>query len=99
LLCNSASITADVRKADGSWNPLRGYPQLIGTSRKSFLGAILSRADDGGTYKGRQTTPKERGWATAAAVASAVQQSVAVVRVHNVFELGDVVRVANAIWN
>jgi dihydroneopterin aldolase / 2-amino-4-hydroxy-6-hydroxymethyldihydropteridine diphosphokinase / dihydropteroate synthase len=99
LLRDSASITADVRNADGVWNPLRGFPQLIGTSRKSFLGSILSQTQGDGTYKGRQTTPKERGWATAAAVASAIQQGAAVVRVHDILELGDTVRVADAIWN
>ncbi|KAH9034981.1 Dihydropteroate synthase [Lactarius pseudohatsudake] len=98
LLRNSASITADARTVDGRRNPLRGYPQLIGTSRKSFLGGILSQQDESGTYEGRQTTPKERGWATAAAVASAVQQGAAVVRVHDALEMGDVVRVANSIW-
>ena len=70
-LRGSASITAD---SDGAWNPLRGFPQLIGAWRKPFLGTILSQTQDGGTYKGRRTTPKECGWATAAAVASAVQQ-------------------------
>ena len=98
LLRDSASITADVRTEDGIWNPLRGYPLLIGVSRKSFLGAILSQPDEDGTYQGRQTTPKERGWATATAVACAVQQGAAVVRVHDVPEIGDVVRVADAIW-
>ncbi|KAH9167050.1 Dihydropteroate synthase [Lactarius sanguifluus] len=98
LLRNSASITADARTVDGRWNPLRGYPQLIGASRKSFLGGILSQQDESGTYEGRQTTPKERGWATAAAVATAVQQGAAVVRVHDALEMGDVVRVANSIW-
>ena len=98
VLRHSASITAETRTVDGGWNPLRGYPQLIGTSRKSFLGNILSRPDKSGTYEGRQTTPKERGWATTAAVASAVQQGAAVVRVHDVLEMGDVVRIANAIW-
>ena len=99
LLRASASITADARTADGAWNPLRGHPQLIGASRKSFLGVILSQTDDDGAYKGRQTRPKERGWATAAAVTSAVQEGVAAVRVHDVLELGDVVRVADAIWS
>ncbi len=98
VLRNSASITAEARTVDGEWNPLRGYPQLIGASRKSFLGNILSQPDKSGTYEGRQTTPKERGWATTAAVASAVQQGAAVVRVHDVLEMGDVVRAANAIW-
>lgn len=99
VLRDSASITADVRAENGVWNPLRGYPLLIGVSRKSFLGAVLSQPDDDGAYQGRQTTPKERGWATAAAVACAVQQGAAVVRVHDVPELGDAVRVADAIWS
>ena len=99
VLHESASITADVRTEDGVWNPLRGYPLLIGTSRKSFLGTILSQPDEDTTYLGRQTTPKERGWATAAAVTCAVQQGAAVVRVHDIPELGDVVRVADAIWS
>jgi dihydroneopterin aldolase / 2-amino-4-hydroxy-6-hydroxymethyldihydropteridine diphosphokinase / dihydropteroate synthase len=99
VLHDAASITANVRTEDGVWNPLHGYPQLVGPSRKSFLGTILSRSDNEGTYQGRQTTPKERGWATAAAVAGAVQQGATVVRVHDVLELGDVVRVADAIWS
>lgn len=74
-------------------NPLRGYLQLIGVSRKSFLGSILAQGPDG-----RETTPKERTWATAAAVTCAVQQKAAVVRVHDVKEMADVVRVAGALW-
>ena len=98
VLRDSASITADVHTESGVWNPLRGYPLLIGASRKSFLGAILSQPDDDGAYQGRKTTPKERGWATAAAATCAVQQGAAVLRVHDVSELSDVVRVADAIW-
>jgi dihydroneopterin aldolase/2-amino-4-hydroxy-6-hydroxymethyldihydropteridine diphosphokinase/dihydropteroate synthase len=79
-------------------NPLAGYPLLIGASKKSFLGAILAEADKSGTYEGRTTEPKERGWATAAAVACAIQQEAAVVRVHDILEMGDVVRVASALW-
>ncbi|KAF7329881.1 Folic acid synthesis protein [Mycena kentingensis (nom. inval.)] len=74
-------------------NPLAGFPQLIGTSRKSFLGVILERG--GG---GKKTEPKDRDWATAAAVACAVQQGAAVVRVHKTQEMADVVHVANALW-
>lgn len=48
----------------------------------------------GGTYEGRETMPVERGWATAAAVACAVMGGVQIVRVHDVLEMGDVVRVA-----
>jgi dihydroneopterin aldolase / 2-amino-4-hydroxy-6-hydroxymethyldihydropteridine diphosphokinase / dihydropteroate synthase len=80
-------------------NPLAGYPQLIGASRKSFLGAILAQPDNEGAYEGRPTKAKERDWATAAAVSCAVQQGAAVVRVHDVLELGDVVRVCNTLWN
>ncbi|KAI0787017.1 Dihydropteroate synthase-like protein [Abortiporus biennis] len=82
----------------GYRNPLAGYPLLIGASRKSFLAGILEQPDTQGTYAGRDTQPKERGWATAAAVACAVQQKAAVVRVHDVLGKGDVVRVASALW-
>lgn len=74
-------------------NPLLGYPILIGASRKSFLGEILSRGEHG-----RKTAPKERGWATAAAVACAVQQKSLVVRVHDTREMSDVVQISGAIW-
>ncbi|KDQ56667.1 hypothetical protein JAAARDRAFT_58960 [Jaapia argillacea MUCL 33604] len=80
-------------------NLLEGYPQLIGASRKSFLGAILTEGDNSGGYVGRETKPRERGWATAAAVAAAVQGGVELVRVHDVMEMGDVVRIASRIWN
>ncbi|KAH7883070.1 Dihydropteroate synthase-like protein [Phlebopus sp. FC_14] len=93
LLRSASSITADE-----TGNPLAGYPQLIGSSRKSYLGAVLERPDPLGTYKGRKTLPTERGWATAAAVTCAVQQGASVVRVHDVLEMRDVVAVASAIW-
>ncbi len=72
-------------------NPLAGYPRLIGSSRKSFLGTILAQ-------DGRTTSPKERTLATAATVACAVQQGASVVRVHDVQEMADVLRVADLIW-
>jgi len=50
-----------------------------------------------GSYPGKRTTPGERGWATAAAVSCAVEQRVAVVRVHDVPEMADVVRVADSL--
>ncbi|KAG6336661.1 hypothetical protein ID866_2442 [Astraeus odoratus] len=94
LLRNIASVVADQ-----PGNRLAGYPLLIGTSRKSFLGALLERPDAEGTYKGRKTSPRERGWATAATVACAVQQGANVVRVHDVLEMRDVVGVASAMWS
>lgn len=66
---------------------LTGYPTLVGTSRKAYLGAITER-----------TNPKEREWATAAAVAAAVQQHADIIRVHRVDAHRDVVKVADALW-
>ncbi|KAK7460902.1 trifunctional dihydropteroate synthetase [Stygiomarasmius scandens] len=81
-------------------NPLVGYPQLVGASRKSFLGKILEEGtkDKDKEKGGRQTKPDERTFATAAAVSAAVQQGALVVRVHDVREMGDVVQVADRIW-
>ncbi|KAF7319438.1 Folic acid synthesis protein [Mycena chlorophos] len=96
VLRSAASVTADVPVGQGplrARNPLAGFPQLIGASRKSFLGAILEHTDSG-----RKTAPKERSWATAAAVACAVQQGALLVRVHDTQEMADVVNVANALW-
>lgn len=94
LLRNAASITAD-----RPGNRLVGYPLLIGTSKKSFLGALLKRPDSVGAYKGRETSPHERVWATAATVACAVQQGANVVRVHDVLQMRDVVATSSAIWS
>lgn len=79
-------------------NLLAGYPMLIGTSRKSFLGAILQRNSPEAGRRGRNTQPRERVWATAAAVACAIQQGSAVVRVHDVQEMVDVVSIGDALW-
>jgi dihydropteroate synthase len=54
-----------------------GFPVLIGTSRKGFLGAILGDA-------GYDTSAAERDAATAATVALAINGGASVVRVHNV---------------
>ena len=62
-------------------------PILVGTSRKSFLGRILS----GGA--------EERLLGTAASVACAVVLGASVVRVHDVPEMRQVVAVADAIKN
>jgi dihydropteroate synthase len=63
-----------------------GYPVLVGTSRKSFLGRILDEPD-----------PTERDVATAATVAIAVIRGAAVVRVHNVEMARQAVLIADAI--
>lgn len=63
-----------------------GYPVLVGTSRKSFLGQILDEPD-----------PTERDVATAATVAIAATRGAAVVRVHNVEMTRQAVLIADAI--
>ena len=62
-----------------------GYPVLVGPSRKAFLGKILD------------LPAGERLHGTAAAVACAVMGRAAVVRVHDVLEMAQVARVAEAI--
>lgn len=104
LMRSLARVTEPAPDGDGvdgcgNANPLAGYPLLVGPSKKSVWGVILNEPDTEGTYQGRQTNAQERGWATAAAVACAVQQGANVVRVHDVAEMRDVVAVASAIWN
>jgi len=61
-------------------------PILVGPSRKSFVGEPL-----GGV------PPAARAWGTAAAVAAAVLLGAHIVRVHDVAEMADVVRVADRV--
>jgi dihydropteroate synthase len=67
-----------------------GYPVLIGTSRKGFLGAILLEA-------GLDTVAAQRDPATTATVALAIAGGAAVVRVHNVGHAFQAARAADAI--
>lgn len=60
-------------------------PLLVGVSRKAFLGRIVDRPVD------------DRLWATAAAVAIAVEQGASILRVHDVAAMKDVVQVATEI--
>jgi dihydropteroate synthase len=60
-------------------------PLLVGVSRKAFLGQLADRP------------VQERQWATAAAVAMAVDRGAGILRVHDVRAMKDVVQVAAAI--
>ena len=62
-------------------------PILIGTSRKSFIGKILDQPD-----------PTKRIWGTAATCAAAIAHGANLIRVHDVAEMADVMRVSDAIW-
>jgi dihydropteroate synthase len=63
-----------------------GFPILIGTSRKSFIGNAL-----GGVPK------SERIWGTAATVAASILEGAHVVRIHDVAEMVQVARVTDAV--
>jgi dihydropteroate synthase len=65
-----------------------GYPLLVGTSRKGFLGASLAR-------NGKPAPPEERMWATAATVTASILRGAHIVRVHDVAEMVQVARVAD----
>lgn len=62
-----------------------GLPLLAGTSRKSSIGAVLELPED------------QRVWGTAATVAIAIANGADVVRVHDVAEMMQVRRIADAI--
>lgn len=61
-----------------------GYRVLLGTSRKSFIGVLTDKK-----------TPKDRIFGTATTVALAAAACVSIVRVNDVAEMVDVVRIAN----
>jgi dihydropteroate synthase len=69
-----------------------GYPLLVGTSRKGFLGATLAR-------DGRPAPPEERIWGTAATVTAAILNGAHIVRVHDVAEMVQVARVSDCLVN
>ena len=62
-----------------------GFPTLLGTSRKSTIGKLIGR------------DPQDRIYGTAATTALAISAGIDVVRVHDVSETCDVVRVADAV--
>jgi len=67
-----------------------GFPLLVGTSRKAFLGVTL------GTAKS-PAPPSERIWGTAATITAAILGGAHIIRVHDVPEMAKVARVADAI--
>jgi len=67
-----------------------GYPLLVGTSRKGFLGATLAQ-------DGKPAPPEERIWATAATVTASIFGGSHIVRVHDVAEMVQVSRVCDCV--
>ncbi len=67
-----------------------GYPLLVGTSRKGFLGATLAKS-------GKPAPPDRRIWGSAATVTASILFGAHIVRVHDVAEIAQVARVADAV--
>src|SRR6201998_770558 len=67
-----------------------GYPLLVGTSRKGFLGTTLGR-------NGGPLPREERIWGTAATVSASILQGAHIVRVHDVEEMAQVARVTDCL--
>jgi len=68
---------------------LASMPVLVGTSRKSYLGAVIERP---------RAPASERDAATLAACVAAIQQGCDILRVHDVGSAKDASRVADALW-
>ncbi|MFQ3617838.1 MAG: dihydropteroate synthase [Cyanobacteriota bacterium] len=81
----TAAQSLELLRRIEDFKPL-GCPILIGPSRKSFIGHILNQPD-----------PQQRIWGTAAACAMAIAHGADILRVHDVAEMRDVCRVADAI--
>ncbi|CAO3574353.1 unnamed protein product [Mortierella alpina] len=72
---------------DAAASPLAGYPCLVGPSRKAFIGQLTQQQD-----------ATKRTWGTAAACTASVAGGAHIVRVHDVKEIRDVIKVSDAIW-
>jgi dihydropteroate synthase len=64
-----------------------GMPWLVGSSRKGFIGKITG-----------VTEPKDRLWGTAAAVTASIRGGADIVRVHDVEEMAQVAKMADAMY-
>lgn len=83
----NVSLLRDLGQLTTETEGLQDFPWLIGTSRKAYIGHItgVEKAD-------------ERVWGTAAAVTASVANGADIVRVHDVKEMSQVVRMADAIY-
>jgi dihydropteroate synthase len=69
-----------------------GYPLVVGTSRKAFIGWLLA-----GKMKDQSWPANNRLWGTAATVTASILGGAHIVRVHDVAEMAQVARVADAL--
>ncbi|KAG6993916.1 origin recognition complex subunit [Physcia stellaris] len=70
-----------------AYEGLKGIPWVVGASRKGFIGKITGVSE-----------PSERVMGTAATVSTAIQGGADIVRVHDVNEMAQVTKMADAIW-
>ena len=82
---NASHSLEALRKLDSIKSNVGGLPTLVGASRKSFIGAILD------------AEPDDRVEGNAASVALAIAKGADIVRVHEVREMAQVAKVADAI--
>ena len=66
---------------------IQGFPWVVGTSRKGFIGKVTGVED-----------ANQRLMGTAACVTAAIQAGADIVRVHDIQEMSQVVSMADAIW-
>ncbi|XP_014553056.1 hypothetical protein COCVIDRAFT_40845 [Bipolaris victoriae FI3] len=71
----------------GKYPGLEGIPWLVGTSRKAFIGRITGVEN-----------AQQRVWGTAVAVSAAIQGGAEILRVHDVKEMTQVAKMADALW-
>ena len=78
---------AELREYCTTFPQLSGLPWLLGTSRKGFVGKITETPD-----------PAQRQMGTAATVTASIAGGADIVRVHDVAEMAQVVKMADAIY-
>ncbi|KKA19096.1 Dihydropteroate synthase [Rasamsonia emersonii CBS 393.64] len=81
------TLLRDMPRLRNEIEGLEYFPWLVGTSRKGYIGRIT------GVEKA-----SERTWGTAAAVTASVASGADIVRVHDVAEMSQVVKMADAIY-
>jgi dihydropteroate synthase len=69
-----------------------GFPLLVGTSRKGFLGRTLAAA-------GQSASAEMKSWGTAATVTASILNGAHLVRVHDVAEMVGVARITDCVVN
>jgi 2-amino-4-hydroxy-6-hydroxymethyldihydropteridine diphosphokinase/dihydropteroate synthase len=70
-----------------AYKELEGFPWVLGTSRKGFIGKITNVAN-----------AHDRAWGTAATVTASIKGGADIVRVHDIAEMAQVAKMADAIF-